>query len=549
MAPRFREWSIASRLFLVQLIAIAIVAIIALVVLSNDARLRVEEDAAARSLAVATSIADNPFVLESLQTGRPTDALQPFAMTLMRDTGLDFITIMSPDRTRLTHPDPTQIGKAFRGTIKPALAGESFTETFPGTLGPSVRAVVPIRSAEGEIVALAAAGITVDNVTVALNARLPFVIGIAALLAFGIALASFALSRYLRKATWGRGPEQMRHMFSFYESVLHSVREGLVLVDRDGLIVLYNDQAAEMLGLSKERTDSPTVAVDSLDLPESLRRLLASGETAIDEIHLTDSQVLVVNQEPALPSGRFAPRVAVGTVTSLRDHTEVTRLASELQSTTTLSDALRSQTHEHANRLHTIISLIELGRASEARSLATNELGTGQELADQVMGALREPVLAALLLGKSAQARESGVALHIDCPDDIEIGSLPPHDLVTILGNLVDNAIESVLATGLPDPWVEVYLARERDGSDVRLTIQVSDNGPGLDPAQLDRATERGFSTKDPGQFGRGIGLALVLQAVRRSGGSISSRTDDGSAIVVELPVVGASSATAGGRR
>lgn len=541
MTIRPRDWSIATRLFVAQLLGILAFATVTLTVLVVDSGVREESDAAGRALAVATSIADNPFVVESLTTPDPTALLQPYAERLLADTGMDFVTIMRPDRTRLTHPDPEEIGRQFRGTIAPALAGDSFTETFPGTLGPSVRAVVPILGEKEEIVALVAAGITVEAITDAINARLPLVMALGVLAAVIAAAGSWGISRYLRRATWGRGQEQMRRMFSFYESVLHSVREGLVLVDTDARIVLYNDQAAEMLGLPRQHADDQSIAVAGLTVPPSLRAVLASGAAAVDEIHVTDSQVLVVNQELALPSGRFAPRVAVGTVTSLRDHTEVTRLTDELRSTRVLSDALRSQTHEFANRLHTIVSLIELGRATEALDLATSELAVSQKLTDEVMAAVSEPVLAALLLGKSAQASEHGLALSIDCDPNLDTAGIPALDLVTVLGNLIDNAFDAAAdaAAGLPGGgWVEVYLANtdDHDGP-TRLVVQVSDSGPGLDPDLLARATGLGVSTKEPGAFGRGVGLALVLQAVRRAGGTIRSSQDGGSSIVVELPL------------
>ena len=541
MTIRPRDWSIATRLFVAQLLGILAFVTVALTALVTDFRVQEEENAAGHALGIATSIAENPFVLESLRSNDPTALLQPYAASFLDDTGIDFVTIMLPDRTRLTHPDPNEIGRQFRGTIEPALAGDSFTETFPGTLGPSVRAVVPILGEKEEIVALAAAGITVGTITDAVGTRLPLVIALGLLAAAIAAAGSWGLSRYLRRATWGRGQEQMRRMFSFYESVLHSVREGLVLVDTDARIVLYNNQAAEMLGLPRQHTDDQSIPVSGLAVPPSLRAVLASGAAAVDEIHLTDSRVLVVNQEPALPSGRFAPRVAVGTVTSLRDHTEVTRLTDELRSTRVLSDALRSQTHEFANRLHTIVSLIELGRSAEALDLATSELQVSQKLADEVMAAVSEPVLAALLLGKSAQASEHGLVLSIDCDPNLDTAGIPALDLVTVLGNLIDNAFDAAAdaARGLPDGgWVEVYLANTDDpDGPSRLVVQVSDSGPGLDPDLLARATGFGVSSKAPGPFGRGVGLALVLQAVRRAGGTIRSSRDGGSSIVVELPL------------
>jgi two-component system CitB family sensor kinase len=548
MRSMVRGWSIAARLFALQVIFIAFLTAVATVWLSTDARADVERDAAARSMVVATSIAGNPFVVEAVTSADPSAALEPYALDLMSTTGTDFITIMAPDRTRFTHPDPDEIGKPFRGTIAPALRGESFTETYAGTLGPSVRAVVPITSDDGSVVALVAAGVTVDSISVAFGSRQSIVLVAAGVtLALG-AVASWLLSRYLRRVTWGRGAEEMSRMFAYYEGVLHSVREGLVLVDDSGRLVLYNDQAAELLGLPFERPAEP-VPVSGLDLPEPLGTLLSSGRRAVDELFLTATHVLVVNQEVAVSAVGAGSARVLGSVTTLRDHTDLQALTGELQTMRTLSDALRSQTHEFANRLHTIVALIELGRPREALDLAANELDLGQELADRLVSTIDEPVLTALLLGKSAQARERGIRLELTSGDDVGAVGIPSSDLVTIVGNLVDNAFDAVSPDAGADPYSAsgdqahgvVSVAIRRVGDVVELAV--ADNGEGI--SDVEQAFRRGYSTKRADGAGRGIGLALVGQSVRRLGGTIEVRNDGGAVVTVRLPANRSASAGA----
>jgi two-component system CitB family sensor kinase len=548
MRSMVRGWSIAARLFALQVIFIALLTAVATVWLSTDARADVERDAAARSMVVATSIAGNPFVVEAVTSADPSAALEPYALDLMSTTGTDFITIMAPDRTRFTHPDPDEIGKPFRGTIAPALRGESFTETYAGTLGPSVRAVVPIMSDDGSVVALVAAGVTVDSISVAFGSRQSIVLVAAGVtLALG-AVASWLLSRYLRRVTWGRGAEEMSRMFAYYEGVLHSVREGLVLVDDSGRLVLYNDQAAELLGLPFERPAEP-VPVSGLDLPEPLGTLLSSGRRAVDELFLTATHVLVVNQEVAVSAVGAGTARVLGSVTTLRDHTDLQALTGELQTMRTLSDALRSQTHEFANRLHTIVALIELGRPREALDLAANELDLGQELADRLVSTIDEPVLTALLLGKSAQARERGIRLELTSGDDVGAVGIPSSDLVTIVGNLVDNAFDAVSPDAGADPYSAsgdqahgvVSVAIRRVGDVVELAV--ADNGDGI--SDVEQAFRRGYSTKRADGAGRGIGLALVGQSVRRLGGTIEVRNDGGAVVTVRLPANRSASASA----
>ncbi|KPG81929.1 sensor histidine kinase [Frigoribacterium sp. RIT-PI-h] len=561
------RWSIATRLFALLVVFVVAVTVLATAWTVRSARDDADRSAARACLALATSIADNPYVVDALGTSDPSARLQPYAVALMSDTSTDFVTIMRPDRTRLTHPDPDEIGRPFVGTIAPALRGESFTETYAGTLGPSVRAVVPIES-DGEVVALVSAGVTVDTITQSVGERLPLVFAAAGATVLLGGVVSWLLSRYLRRVTWGRGPEELARMFSYYEGVLHSVREGLVLVDDRGRLTLYNDQAAELLDLPPGGIDAP-VPLAELQLPASLRELLASGRRASDAGHVTDDRVLVVNQElteptdgpprpaPATGRGGAAPaggaasvtgaarprsRRTLGTVTTLRDHTELTHLTGEVETMRTLSDAPRSQTHEFSNRLHTIVSLIERGRGDEALRLAADELDLGQRLADRVVASIDPPTPAALLLGKAAQARERSIELRVDVEPDLGTIDVEPGDLVTILGNLVDNAFDAVAPTldGAPldpaapparSPRVEVTVARAEGG----VQLDAEDAGPGLGDVEL--AFRRGFRTKPAAPGGRGAGLALLRQAVGRVGGRLDVATGpDGTTFSVLLP-------------
>jgi sensor histidine kinase regulating citrate/malate metabolism len=224
-------------------------------------------------------------------------------------------------------------------------------------------------------------------------------------------------------------------------------------------------------------------------------------------------------------------------VVTLRDHTELQALTGELDSVRAFAESLRAQAHEAANRLHTTVSLIELGRGQDAVDFAVAELASAQELTDRVVAAVEEPVLAALLLGKAATAHERGVLLEIDPATAVGSTGIPGGDLVTVVGNLVDNAIDAALAG---EPPREVQVALWEEGK--RLEIRVEDTGPGVSEDDADRIFERGWTTKavPDGQTagpGRGLGLALAAQVVRRNGGSISVRPGPGAEFQVSIPV------------
>ncbi|MCC3293851.1 sensor histidine kinase [Arthrobacter sp. zg-Y411] len=521
------QWSLARRFLLAQLAFILCVSGGIGWGLYNQAEENTYAETGQRMLAVAGTVAASGTVRSAVESSEP-EVLQVYARDVMDRVGVDFVTIMDTDRTRLTHRNPDQIGKPYIGSVDQALAGESFTETYTGTLGPSVRAITPVRDDDGNIIALVAAGITVDRVGIARDARLPELFAIDALaLAVG-AVAAYLLSRYLRRVTHDLRPGELAHMFTFYDSALHSVRDGLLLHNNRGQLVLYNDEAAGLLGLPPGGSGPQQLP----PLPGPLTELLRSGRDAREEIHLTGERVLVVNQSAAVSA---APqRRRYGTVTTLRDHTDVESLTGELASLRTLADALSAQTHEHANRVHTLVSLIELGRSGEAVRFATADLEQSQQLNDEVLAGVEEPAVTALLMGKAAQARERGIDLHIEVAQTcgrFTGGGVEPVELVTIIGNLLDNAFDAA------DGSVSLLL----DTEETHVLIEVQDDGPGVAPTILEHIFEQGFSTKEPGDgralAGRGIGLALVRQAVTRLDGDIRVSSEPGACFSVQLPV------------
>jgi len=515
-------------LLVLQALVVAVVVLTSAVVAWADARQAVREEAAARTTAVVEALRTSPLVLDAVRGPDPTAVLQPYVERLRTGAGIAFITVMAPDRTRYTHPDPGQIGRPFVGTIAPALAGRTFTETYTGTLGPSVRTTGPVLDEGGDVVALVSAGITVDRIGHDLTAALPGVVGTAlAALAVGAA-GSWALSRRVRRQTHDLSAREIGRALEYHEAVLHAVREGLLLVDAERRVQLANDEARRLLALDEDPTGR---RVEELELPAELTELLVGQAQAVDEVHVTGTRVLVVNQAATRPGGRRA-----GTVVTLRDHTDLQALTGELDSVRAFAESLRAQAHEAANRLHTTVSLVELGRSSEAVEFATAQLESAQRLTDRVVAAVEEPVLAALLLGKAAAAHERGVQLEIDPVTAVGATGLPAGDLVTIVGNLVDNGVDAALGG---DPPREVQVAVWTEGR--RLEIRVEDTGPGIPEEHVPHVFQRGWTTKDsgaaPAGLGRGLGLALVTQTVRRLGGTLAVRPGPGALFEVSLPL------------
>jgi sensor histidine kinase regulating citrate/malate metabolism len=507
---RPRESSVARQVLLLQ-VGVVLVLVVASVTLAvYDARRDVRTQATERALAVAEAVADSPAVIEALQGSDPSSDLQPYAERVREDTDVDFVVVMGLDRTRFTHPDPDNIGEPFVGDLGTAPDGEAFTQQFTGTLGPSMRAVVPVFDGD-RVVALVSVGITIEAIDRQLREDLVLILVSAlAVLAVGL-LGAWLVGRRLRRQTHGLGEAEITRMYEYYTAVLHAVREGLLLIDDDGRVQLVNDEAQRLLDLPD---DAVGRRLDELGLAPALVAAARGQQASDDDLYLAGDRTLVVSSAPAAWNGR-----AVGAVVTLRDHTELRSVTGELEVVRNLTESLRAQTHEAANRLHTVVSLIEMGRPDEAVEFATEELQLAQVLADRVIGAAGDPVLAALLLGKLSEAAERGIDLAVDG----ELGdvNLPSRDLVTVLGNLLDNAFDAV--AGREERRVRAHLGDR--------VVVVGDSGAGLSDEDARHVLDRGWTTKASGEGGHGVGLALVSQVARRHGGTVSiGRSDLGGA-------------------
>jgi sensor histidine kinase regulating citrate/malate metabolism len=508
--------SVARELFSWQLALLLILILAAAAAAVLDARRDADELTRQKVIAVTESVARMTSTAAAIESPDPTVVLQPQTESIRKATEMDFIVVMAPDRTRFTHTDVSRIGGLFTGNIDRALAGDTFTETYPGTLGPSIRAVAPVRDARGVIVGLVSAGVTRAKVSASVLATLPAIglaVGAALVLAF---VGAIALERRLRRRTLGLSFPDLRALYEQREAVLHAIGEGLLVFNTDGAAEIVNDEARQLLSL-------PPGPVTRADLPSSLQA--AAAQILTDETHVTADRVLLVNQQSVHWENQ-----TVGTVMTLRDRTDLQRVSGELSSLTQFAESLRSRAHEADNRLHTVITMVELGRAEDAVDFATAQLAVSQHLIDRLTSTVAEPALAALLLGKISQACDHGVELTVteeSILDDPATVALDQGELVTLVGNLVDNAIDAARAER--PGWVEVTVR----GTESELVVVVADSGPGMSSDTFDRARTRGYSTKS-GE--RGLGLALVWQVIAAHGGTISAENTYGSVITAVIP-------------
>jgi two-component system CitB family sensor kinase len=482
-----------------------------------------------RALSIAQSVAALPEVGQALLADdvRPTSTVQMLVSRVQQSTGARFIVVINTSGVRLTHPMPALIGQRVSEPIH-VLNGQTFTDVDPGTLGPSADGFAPVFGPDHQVIGEVSAGIQEKQVSGALWHELPL-IGLYTVLAllFG-AIAALLLARRLKRTTFGLELHEIARLLQEREATLHGIREGVITFDPDGNVTLINDEARRLIGL---RVDAIGRRLDELLPPGRLREVLTGELTGPDQLVITEDYSLVVNRMAVSLTGR-----ALGAVVTLRDRTEVDELMRELTSTRGLTDALRAQQHEFANHMHTVSGLLELGRSSEAMSFIAETTGGSGRFAEAVGARIGHPVIAALILAKSTVASERDVTLLLSelshVPSALGVPQVA-QGIVTILGNLIDNAIDAAVLGPSP-AHVTVRIVHTED----ELTIRVSDTGPGIpDGASLSIFRE-GFSTKqNVAGAGRGIGLALVRRVTDRMGGRITVTDGPGPVFTVVLPM------------
>lgn len=484
---------------------------------------QLDDQAMRRALAIAQATAAQPSIAEDLQTSIPSvnGPVQTAAERIRRASGAEYVVVMNTHGVRWSHKDITQIGGFVSTDPSRALAGKDIMEIDSGTLGRSARGKVPLRDVHGHIVGAVSVGIEYDSVRGRLMHAIPGLFAYAGgALAVG-AFAAYLLSRRVQRQTRDLAFSDISALLAEREAMLHGIREGVVALDRTGRIRLLNDEAQRLLGLGAAAIGEP---LDDVLGPGRTTDVLAGRVTGTDLLTVRGQRVLVANRMPTDDGGAVA---------TLRDRTELEQLGRELDSTHGLIDALRAQDHEHANRMHTLLGLLELEMYDDAVEFVGEVVGDHRITAEQVTEKVHDPLLAALLVGKATVAAERGVALWISDGSLLPDRLVDPRGLVTVVGNLVDNALDAV--AGTPHARVEVDLrARGRTA-----VLRVRDTGPGIPAERRELIFTDGWSTKEPPAHGkRGIGLSLVSRFAERQGGSaeVAEASGGGAEFTVVLP-------------
>lgn len=480
----------------------------------------IEEQIGERALHIATTISFMPSVREAFEQEKPEEIIQPIAEEVREFVGAEFIVVGNKDSVRVAHPDEEKIGKHMVGgdNDRALIAEEYYTSKAVGSLGPSLRGKAPIFNSGGEVVGIVSVGFMVEDIKETIFNKL-LKIGGASLpvLVIGI-IGGILLARDIRKDTFGLEPHEIASLFRDRNAILASVKEGIIAVDKDGKINLMNESARKILGINNEIIGEKIEVV----FPNTkVYHVLRSGAVSKDDEMILNNRQVIVNRTPIIDENQVA-----GVVASFRDKTELNEMINTLSEVRKYSEDLRAQTHEYTNKLYVLSGLLQLGHYNEAIELIQIESQVNRTQNKILLDQIQDRTVQAILLGKIGKASEKKIEFEIEVnsyldplPKRIDIAKL-----ITVLGNLLDNAIEAVERV---EERKIIFFATDL-GEDI--VFEIADSGTGIPENLMNRIFEQGFSTKETD--GRGFGLAIVKNTIEELYGHIEVHNQPGGGTV-----------------
>ncbi len=522
---------LSTQVVIVQIAILVVMIAVGLLIVQQNLRRQADSRWEHQALAVAESLAAQPAIIKGVEDGHPGGVVQQLATEARRATGALFIVVTNAQGIRFSHPNPKLVGKPVQDDPEPAYTesfrtGKAWWGTQHGTLGDVAAGKVPLRD-RGRLVGEVSVGFPVVDVASQLAGELrSFAIYMFLVLGIGTVTA-LGFARWLKRQTFGLELREIAGLLQEREAMLHGIREAVLGYDKNGRVILANDAAQKLLQLPPDFTGRPLAEV----LPPGRLGDVASGEiSGTDLLVLTGDRVLVANRMPI----RLAHRRHLGWVVTFHDQTESEILKRELAEAIGLTDALRAQSHEFSNRLHTLVGLVELEQYDEAIRFVTEVSAARDAMTEELKDSIGDARLVAMILAKTSLADEKGVELRVAHDCSVSGTVVDISEVLTVTGNLIDNAIDAA--------------AQQKDLRRVELTIvsvaadlliRVRDSGPGVPDESREAIFTDGFTTKSsPTGAHRGIGLALVRQITERRGGMLSVGRDDGAVFTAVLPGV-----------
>ncbi len=526
MKKRKRLWNLWKTITLLVCTVVIFSLLVTDILISHNVERTTEDSQAEKAKTIAHIVANDSIVIDGLTGKADITAIQTYTNRILKNTGVQFIVVMDMNGIRKSHPNPQKIGHHFIGGDEgPALKGKEHVSLAEGTLGISMRVFVPVFSETGEQLGAVAVGISADNVKERVKeSRHIIYIGVGVGVLVGI-IGAILLARHIKKSLFGLEPHRIAKILEERNTMLQSVKEGIIAVDKEANVTLINNEAKRLFKKSGLEEDFIGKDVE-LYMPNSrIKEVLQTGEVQLNEEQNIYGITIVTNRVPLYVKGEI-----VGAIATFRDKTEIRKLAEELTGIRLYAEALRAQSHEFMNKMHVVLGLTHMKQYEELQKYISGMVLEHQYEIGGIMKRIKSPVFAGFLLGKLSYAREKNIKLIISEDSympEIEDESIT-HELITIVGNLIDNALEAVANCEKKQVEVEIQYGDT-------LIITVQDTGKGIQEEEIGALFTKGYSTKGDN---RGYGLYLVTESIQRINGEIHvySLVGKGTTITIEIP-------------
>ncbi|WP_066174484.1 ATP-binding protein [Bacillus marinisedimentorum] len=488
-----------------------------------------EQELGERGLITGRIVANLPETEEYMKASKGWEQLNPVVDRIRTINRADYITVLDMNRIRYSHPVKSRLGTVSSGKDEgAAFAQHSYVSKAKGDSGVAVRSFVPIMDENQEQIGVVIVGNMMPSLFDILQSirREILLTGLLTLL-FGV-IGSWMLARHIKKQTFQLEPHEIAGLLVERTAIFQAMNEGIIAVDREEKIVVFNDKAKMMLGIEKDVAGRSFH--DVIKEPGVSEKLL-NGPVLDHEMVRIGEKVVMATRVPITVEGERTGEVIVAV-----DRTEMARLAEELTGVKAFVDALRVQNHEHMNKLHTLAGLIQLDQKDKALDYVFSEAGRQEKLSGMLTKNIKDYSIAGLLLSKVSRGQELGISVRIDTHSRLleYPRLLDRHDFVIMLGNLIENAFDALKGSGKKEKVIDISIEQDEE----ICSLSVEDNGKGMDEAEVKSIFKKGFTTKAEAG-GSGIGLYLINKIVEKGAGEIEveSHPGEGTRFALTFPM------------
>lgn len=481
----------------------------------------IEDQIGKRALNVARSVANIDELIEAFELDDPASRIQEIVQPIQQSTNAEYIVVGNTEGIRYSHPVEDRIGQKMVGgdNERALVKGESYVTKQTGSLGLAIRGKVPVKNKSGDIIGVVSVGFLNKDIETIINEEKHTIwLVITSVFLLGIA-GTILISSYIKRLLFHMEPEEISQLLLQKEAILQSTKEGIIAINQNGETTMINKAARNILSTDKN--------MHEINVNYLFNDLDDHSESDIEMV--IGENVVLVNRTPIKEKKEI-----VGAVATFRRKTEIEHITKELIQIKQYTNTLRSQSHEFSNKLYTILGLLQLNKVDQAVTFLQQEKDIHHQLLTFLTNHVADPMIHGLLQGKYNQANELGITFYIEADSQLERSLQGPIQtaLLTSLGNVIENAIESIKLSQPVHKEIAIYFSDT--GNDI--VFEIEDSGSGITNKAVERLFEQGFSTKK--SIGRGTGLALTKQVLNEVGGEImyENSTLGGALFIIVIP-------------